>query len=64
MTYRVPYYCSNCYFAASVDINKGIEAPLFFDCPNCGLALFKKKKLDYMPVHKFVMVSEWELKPL
>ena len=64
MSYRVPYYCSNCFFAASVDIKKGVEAPIWFTCPNCGLNEFRKTKLNFVPLHIFVMVSEVELRQL
>ena len=46
MIYTVNYYCYNCYYAAKVHIKRGMEAPLYFECPQCGLAQGQFKKTD------------------
>jgi DNA-directed RNA polymerase subunit RPC12/RpoP len=40
--YSVGYRCKNCYRCYLVYLPRGMEAPTYYDCPNCGrAALFK-----------------------
>lgn len=64
MVYTVTYYCGNCYYAAKVHIERGKEAPMYFECPNCGLDCFRKTKLNYVPVNEFRTKDGWHLEPV
>ena len=61
MIYTVNYYCYNCYYAAKVHIQRGTEAPLYFECPNCGRNEFKKTDKNRKPAQEYQTKDGWKL---